>query len=71
MKSRIGKLNEDLTNLKNTYEIQKKELTEKLQCIEKLDAENNSHFKSQLELKCKELSDAQAKETVRMICKRM
>ncbi|CAB4000998.1 citron Rho-interacting kinase isoform X1 [Paramuricea clavata] len=63
LKSRIGKLNENLTNLKNSYETQKKELAEKQQCMEKLDAENNSHFTSQLELKCKELSDAQAKET--------
>jgi hypothetical protein len=61
----VGKLREELRNLKNTHETLKKDVTVKEECLEKMESENERRLKSQLELKCKELSDAQAKEKVR------
>ena len=63
-------MSEKLQNLKNTHETLKKEVDKK-QCIEKMESENKRRLKSQLELKCKELSDSQAKEKVRNICTKM
>ncbi len=55
-----------MNNLKNTFETEKKGLTDKQQDMEKIKSDNESQLKSQLELKCKELSDVQAKQKVAM-----
>ena len=55
-----------MNNLKNTFETEKKGLTDKQQDMEKIKSDNESQLKSQLELKCKELSDLQAKQKVAM-----
>ena len=71
LKAEIGKLNESLENLKNANKTVKDELIEKQQYIEELNSQNANNLKPQLELKTKELRDAQAKEKVRMICVRI